>query len=134
MSTTSFSSHSVGAGQRTNQRAELFGVQNGLEMDLQAATRQPHGADCPTVSYCNFVIATDSKYAVQGITEYLPEWKTNGFRTSNGRLPVNEAQFCEIDETMSNYEELGYGVALWYVPRLFNAIADEIAKEGAAGD
>ncbi|KAK8179084.1 ribonuclease H-like domain-containing protein, partial [Phyllosticta citribraziliensis] len=113
-----------GDQERTNQKAELAGVKKGLELAFQAAGQQGRAHSCPTPSYKNFVIATDSEYAVKGITEWLPI-------ASNGRRPINEAEFREIDYIMERHEAMGHNVALWHIPRSFNADADQLAGQGA---
>jgi len=49
----------------TNNRMELKAVIEGLK-----ALREP----------CNILVITDSQYVRNGITQWLPQWKANGWR------------------------------------------------------
>jgi ribonuclease HI len=47
---------------------------------------------------CEVELITDSQYVKQGITEYLPRWRTNGWRTSGGKAVQNQDLWQELDE------------------------------------
>ncbi|KAK8237813.1 hypothetical protein HDK90DRAFT_481580 [Phyllosticta capitalensis] len=81
-----------------------------------------------------FVIATDSNNAVQGVINNLPEWKANGFLNTKGYPICDEAEFRQLDATITKYENLGWSIGLWYVPREYNREADELAGNGARAD
>lgn len=67
---------SGGAPDTTNNRMELAAAIAGLE-----ALRRP----------CSVRLYTDSRYLKQGITEWLPRWQQNGWRTSARRPVENQA-------------------------------------------
>ncbi|WP_205300825.1 MULTISPECIES: ribonuclease HI [Oleiagrimonas] len=56
----------------TNNRMELMAAIAGLE-----ALKRP----------CHVTLTTDSRYVMQGIEEWVPRWRANGWRTA-GRKPV----------------------------------------------
>lgn len=58
-----------GEPRTTNNRMKVTAAINGLR-----ALRE----------HCDVELITDSQYVKQGITEYLPRWKTNGWCTSAG--------------------------------------------------
>lgn len=43
-------------------------------------------------------IITDSQYVRKGLTEWLPIWKLNGFKTINGEPPKNIAKWLSFDK------------------------------------
>ncbi len=63
----------------TNNRMELKGAIGGLK----ALKRR-----------CAVELYTDSKYVLQGITEWLPNWKARGWRTA-ARKPVKNQDLWE---------------------------------------
>lgn len=53
-------------------------------------------------------------------------------RASNGRLPDNLDLFLRLDDLIRVKEkEKGIPICFWWIPRSYNRIADELAKEGA---
>ncbi|KAK8195459.1 ribonuclease H-like domain-containing protein [Phyllosticta capitalensis] len=125
----------TGPGERTSQKAELLAVTQGIAQAAQAISQKPK-------KYCwsqqkttkAFVIATDSKSVVQGVINNLPEWKANGFLNSKGYPIRDEAEFRQLDATITKYENLGWSIGLWYVPREYNQEADDLAGNGARAD
>ncbi len=72
----------------TNNRMELTAAINGLR-----ALREQ----------CEVELITDSQYLKQGITEYLPRWRTNGWCTSGGRPVQNQDLWQELDELVQRH-------------------------------
>jgi len=78
----------------TNNRMELRAVIEGLSM-----LKEP----------CEVTVNTDSQYVRQGITEWLSRWKTNGWKTSEGRSkagkPVsNQDLWMALDEASQRHK------------------------------
>ncbi|MGH8426559.1 MAG: ribonuclease HI [Gammaproteobacteria bacterium] len=63
----------------TNNRMELTAAIMGLEALKRAST---------------VVLCTDSRYVKQGITEWIPRWQANGWRTA-ARRPVENRDLWE---------------------------------------
>ncbi|NOS74594.1 MAG: ribonuclease HI [Methyloglobulus sp.] len=71
-----------GERETTNNRMELLAVINALE-----ALTKP----------CSVQINSDSKYVLQGITEWMDNWKKRGWKTA-GKSPVkNEDLWRRLD-------------------------------------
>jgi ribonuclease HI len=69
-------------------------------MELMAAIRALEALKRP----CRVHLVTDSNYVRQGITEWLPRWRANGWRTA-GRKPVKNADLWQrLDEAASRHE------------------------------
>jgi len=64
----------------TNNRMELTAAIEGL----RALSRS-----------CDVDLNTDSKYVLQGINEWIDNWKTNGWRTA-AKKPVKNADLWEL--------------------------------------
>jgi len=78
-----------GARDTTNNRMELQAAIEGL-----AALKRPS----------RVVLTTDSQYVRQGITQWLPGWKRNGWRTA-ARQPVKNRDLWErLDELAAAHE------------------------------
>ncbi len=66
----------------TNNRMELIAVIRALE----ALTR--HSA---------VTIHTDSRYVMDGVTQWMPRWKKNGWKTADKKPVKNEDLWRELD-------------------------------------
>ncbi|KAI4182842.1 MAG: hypothetical protein LQ346_006466 [Caloplaca aetnensis] len=134
---------------RTSQRAELLaalaGVRYMVELDslkeidtlepgsqAEKQKRKKGRKPPPRDSKKQWVIATDSEYVVKGITEWLPRWKLNNFRTSQNTRPANLDLFLQLDAALTT-EEVTQDVKIgfWHIARGYNSIADALAKEAA---
>lgn len=104
----------------TNQKAELTAVIRALQ--LIRVRKIP----CGVIS-----IFTDSKYAVQGLNEWIPRWRHNGYRTSHNHGVVNADLFRSLDHEVSLLKEEGIPVKIVHVPRAENRKADALSKMGA---
>ncbi|MYY12341.1 ribonuclease HI [Streptomyces sp. SID4919] len=104
-------------GTATNNVAELTALERLLE-----AT--PPGTPLE--------VRMDSQYAMKAVTQWLPGWKRNGWRTSGGGPVANRDLVERIDTLLS-----GRDVELVYVPAHqqdgdpLNAIADQAASDAA---
>lgn len=78
-----------GEGGTTNNRMELLAVIRAL----QALTRP-----------CKVRLHTDSQYVQKGITEWLPNWKRRGWRTSGGGAVKNQDLWQSLDELAAGHD------------------------------
>ena len=54
---------------------------------------------------CNITLYTDSKYVMCGITEWLENWKKNGWKTSNKKNEVKNIDLWQqLDEIIKNHQ------------------------------
>lgn len=80
---------SGGEPDTTNNRMELMAAICALEQ----LTRP-----------CRVCLTTDSNYVRQGITEWLPRWRSNGWRTAS-RKPVRNVDLWQrLDEAASRHD------------------------------
>ncbi|KAJ5029793.1 hypothetical protein J3E73DRAFT_379654 [Bipolaris maydis] len=81
-----------------------------------------------------WIVATDSEYVVKGMTEWLPKWKSNNWRTAKGTTPANLDLFLALDSVVTTLESENLTIGFWYIPREHNKIADRLAKAAASFD
>jgi ribonuclease HI len=67
----------------TNNRMELTAVIRGLE----ALKRES-----------NVTIHTDSRYVMDGVTQWMPRWKNNGWKTADKKPVKNDDLWRELDQ------------------------------------
>jgi ribonuclease HI len=73
----------------TNNRMELLAVINGLRA-LKTSSR--------------VTIHTDSRYVMDGATQWLKRWKANGWKTSDRKPVRNDDLWRELEEAGSRHE------------------------------
>jgi ribonuclease HI len=78
-----------GEQQTTNNRMELMAAIQGLD----SLTRE-----------CNVQLYTDSKYVLQGITEWMPSWKKRGWKTAARKPVKNEDLWRMLDAAIQEHE------------------------------
>lgn len=98
----------------TNNRMELTAVIRGLE-----ALKKPSAVK----------ITTDSKYVLQGITEWLPAWKQRGWKTAN-KKPIKNIELWKQLETLSSMHEIQWHWVKGHSGHRENEIADQLANLG----
>ncbi|MBP5352391.1 MAG: ribonuclease HI [Alphaproteobacteria bacterium] len=75
----------------TNNRMELTAVIEALK-----ALKKP----------CNISLYTDSKYVMSGITEWMENWKQNGWRTANKKSDVKNIDLWQQLDELCNLHEI----------------------------
>ncbi|TAK93239.1 ribonuclease HI [Patescibacteria group bacterium] len=89
--------------QYKGKERELFGGEletTNNRMELMAAIQALEVLNRPCVVELN----TDSKYVVQGIQEWLPNWKKRGWKTA-AKTPVkNEDLWRRLDQAISRHQ------------------------------
>jgi len=98
----------------TNNRMELQAAIEGLK-----ALKRP----------CRVALYTDSQYVRKGITEWMANWKRNGWKTA-ARKPVKNAELWQALD-----EEVARHVIEWHWVKghsgvADNELADELANRG----
>ena len=75
-------------------------------------------------------IFTDSKYVKSGITEWIHNWKKNGWKTANKQPVKNKDLWTELDQMNSKFEIKWSWVKGHSIDKLNNEV-DLIAREAA---
>lgn len=80
---------SGGEAETTNNRMELTAVIEGLK----ALNRE-----------CVVEVYTDSKYVMQGITEWMAGWKAKGWKTAAKKPVKNQDLWMALDEQVQSHD------------------------------
>ena len=98
----------------TNNRMELMAVIKGLEALNRASS---------------VTVTTDSKYVKNGITEWIHNWKRNGWKTA-AKMPVkNEDLWRKLDDMVAKHQVTWQWVK-GHAGHEENERADELANRG----
>lgn len=103
-----------GDAHTTNNRMELLAAIRALE-----SLRQP----------CRVQLYTDSNYVRQGITDWLPRWQKNGWRTA-GRKPVKNADLWQRLDALNQTHEVAWHWVKGHAGHPGNEAADALANRG----
>ncbi|NXC39181.1 RNH1 Ribonuclease, partial [Penelope pileata] len=105
-------------GRQTNQRAEIHAACKAIEQAKSQNIKK-------------LIIYTDSKFTINGITSWVDNWKTNGWRTSSGGSVINKEDFQRLDDLSKGIE-----IQWMHIPGHAgfqgNEEADRLAREGAS--
>ncbi len=108
---------SGGERETTNNRMELMAAIQALE-----TLKRP----------CRVCLTTDSNYVRQGITEWLPRWQANGWKTA-ARKPVKNADLWQrLHEAVKRHHEVQWHWVRGHSGHPENERADALAT-GAIG-
>ncbi|MBC6440956.1 MAG: ribonuclease HI [Rhodospirillales bacterium] len=105
-----------GAFETTNNRMELLAAIRALEA-LKRPTR--------------VILHTDSTYVKDGITSWLPRWKTNGWKTS-ARKPVKNTDLWQALDAAAERHEIDWRWVKGHGGDPGNERADDLARQGLA--
>jgi ribonuclease HI len=100
----------------TNNRMELMAAISALE-----ALSRPCAVD----------LHTDSQYLRGGVTEWLKNWKRNGWRTSDRKPVKNEELWRRLDEAAARHD-VQWKWVRGHAGDAMNERADELARRGMA--
>jgi len=100
------------AAETTNNRMELTAVIEGLK----ALKRS-----------CKVELFTDSKYVMQGLTEWLANWKRNGWKTA-ARKPVKNIDLWQQLEAEVTQHQVDWNWVKGHAGIEDNELADQLAN------
>jgi ribonuclease HI len=98
----------------TNNRMELLAAISALEALPDGTPAELH---------------TDSQYLRDGITQWMKNWKKNGWRTSD-KKPVKNVDLWQRLEAAAERHQLAWHWVRGHVGHDENERADELAREG----
>lgn len=103
-----------GEPETTNNRMELKAVIMALgQLTRPAAVR----------------VTTDSKYVQQGISEWIHNWKRNGWRTAAKKPVKNSDLWVELDELVARHD-VAWDWVKGHSGHPDNELADSLANRG----
>ncbi|KXJ71799.1 hypothetical protein RP20_CCG019673 [Aedes albopictus] len=78
-------------------------------------------------------INTDSKFLIDSITKWMPNWKRNQWKLSTGKPVKNQVDFMELDKELADKKiEIKWNHVDAHCGILGNERADALAREGSA--
>lgn len=98
----------------TNNRMELTAAIRALE-----ALRRP----------CQVKLVTDSRYVIQGIRDWLPQWKRRGWRTAD-RKPVKNVDLWQRLDELASRHRVRWEWVRGHSGHPENELADRLANRG----
>ncbi|MFS1522641.1 ribonuclease HI [Microbulbifer sp. 2304DJ12-6] len=104
-----------GDAHTTNNRMELLAAIKALE-----ALKQP----------CKVDLHTDSQYLRQGITDWINNWKKNGWKTASKKPVKNADLWQQLDARVSRHQVRWHWVK-GHAGHPGNERADQLANRGA---
>lgn len=99
----------------TNNQMEMMAVIAGLEF---AHTR---------MGPQDLLVISDSKYVINGITEWIHGWKRNGWFTSAGKVVKNESLWKRMEAEVNRHRAIEFKWVKGHNGNEFNEMADQIA-------
>jgi ribonuclease HI len=109
----------------TNQRSELYAIYKALKKIIK------------NIKFKQIYIYSDSEYSIKSLTEWIDNWKKNGWKTANKKEVLNQDIIKKIDKKLQKYKGM---IIFTHVKAhtekkdkhsLGNAQADRLATEGA---
>lgn len=97
----------------TNNRMELMAA----IMSLQQLKRP-----------CKVDLTTDSQYVRQGITQWISQWRTNGWRTA-GKADVKNKDLWQILDALTQKHQITWHWVKGHNGHVENEVADRLARE-----
>lgn len=103
-----------GEPETTNNRMELMAAIAGLE-----ALRQP----------CEVVLTTDSRYVMDGVTQWMPNWKRRGWKTAS-KQPVKNVDLWKRLDAATQPHDIDWQWVKGHSGHPGNERADALANKG----
>jgi ribonuclease HI len=97
----------------TNQKAELYAILRALEVF-------PHLQ----------VVRTDSQYAINSLTQWIHQWRQNGWRTARGQPVENRTLIETIANRLAQHPNLRFEHVRGHHGEEYNEMADVYANQG----
>jgi ribonuclease HI len=107
---------------------ELWGgerLTTNNRMEMTAAIRALEALKKP----CKVELHTDSKYVMQGITEWLPGWKRRGWMTADKKPVKNDDLWRRLDEARLRHD-VSWKWVKGHAGHELNERADRLANRG----
>lgn len=87
----------------TNNKMELEGVIRGLKGLVEKWVEEGvSDRESPVFVY------SDSKYVTEGISSWVPGWKSRGWKKADGKEPENLVLWKELDQLTNNFSHIKY--------------------------
>lgn len=107
----------------TNNRMELLGAIKGLEQLLR------HLAELRMPQNTAVILYTDSRYVVDGLEKWLPNWKARGWKKADNKEPENIDLWKNFDFITAKFKNLKIRWVKGHSGHPQNELCDQLANE-----
>ncbi len=107
---------SGGEAETTNNRMELTAVIEALKALKKS---------------CQITLYTDSRYVMDGVNQWLPNWQQNGWRTANKKTPVKNIDLWQELEKLLNLHQIKWIWVKGHNGHAENERCDKLARDEA---
>lgn len=80
---------------------------------------------------CDITIYTDSRYVMDGIQEWMPNWKRNGWKTTNKKSPVKNVELWQILDSLLSKHKIKWVWVKGHNGHPENERVDKLARDEA---
>ncbi|MGV8842546.1 MAG: ribonuclease HI [Pseudomonas sp.] len=112
------------------EEKELWGGEAATtnnRMELTAAIRALEELKRP----CVVLLVTDSQYVMQGIKEWMPNWKKRGWKTA-AKQPVKNVDLWQLLDEQVNRHKVNWQWVRGHTGHPGNERADQLANRGVS--
>lgn len=106
----------------TNNQMEMLAVIRGLEFVHRRIGAQ------------SLLVFSDSQYVIKGITEWIHNWKRNGWFTSSNKLVKNAALWQRMEKARGLHQMTRFQWVKGHDGNRFNEMADRLAVSKRQSD
>ena len=110
-----------------NHHKKLFGAETATtnnRMELTAAIKALESLK----RSCHIILHTDSKYVLQGITSWMPDWKKRGWKTA-AKKPVKNVDLWQKLDAATQKHEIEWVWVKGHSGDPGNELADQLANQ-----
>lgn len=111
-----------------NHEKELYGGEKDTtnnRMEMMAVIKAVEALQNPS----NIKITTDSQYVLKGITEWMPNWKKNNWRTA-AKKPVKNADLWQMLDKLLKPHDVTWQWVKGHSGHVENERVDQLANKG----
>ena len=80
---------------------------------------------------CDITIYTDSRYVMEGVQEWMPNWKLNGWKTTNKKSPVKNVELWQILDSLLSKHKIKWVWVKGHNGHPENERVDKLARDEA---
>ena len=80
---------------------------------------------------CDITIYTDSRYVMDGVQEWMPNWKRNGWKTTNKKSPVKNVELWQILDSLLSKHKIKWVWVKGHNGHPENERVDKLARDEA---
>ena len=80
---------------------------------------------------CDITIYTDSRYVMDGVQEWMPNWKLNGWKTTNKKSPVKNVELWQILDSLLSKHKIKWVWVKGHNGHPENERVDKLARDEA---